>query len=315
MNEKKFDELLHRVESGKATPEEKAWFEKWLAKRSAEDPFSKLDDPDRIGDVIFDKIASRIEKPAKERKLWWNPYRAAAAVLLLAAAGYIVWQYTPGNVPLHEATSNGDTRKLIMADGSIVWLKGNSKLIYPSAFTETERRVSLTGEALFEVAKDSLHPFVISTGELTARVLGTSFNIKTTGSNIEVLVLTGKVALSSEGTPQKIIVLPNEKALFNTALGHLSKTRMLEEEPQQAVAKTEYSMNFKSTRMGDVVVSIERKFDVHIVVRGEKINNCPITADLTDQSLDRTLNMISMALGFTYEINENAVTITGGGCE
>lgn len=315
MNEKKFDELLHRLELGKATPEEKALFEKWLAKRSAEDPFSKLDDPDGIGDAIFDKIASRIEKPAKERTLWWNTYRVAAAVLLLVAAGYLVWQYIPSNVKVYEATSNGGTQKLIMADGSIVWLKGNSKLIYPSAFTEHERKVSLIGEALFEVAKDSLHPFVISTGELTARVLGTSFNIKTTGSNIEVLVLTGKVALSSKGTPQKIIVLPNEKALFNTALGHLSKTTMLEEEPLQAVAKTEYSMDFKSARMGDVVASIERKFDVHIAVKGEKIENCPITADLTDQSLDRTLNMISMALGFTYEINENTVTIQGGGCE
>jgi len=289
--------------------------EKWLAQRSAKDPFSKLDDHDRIGDAIFDKIAPHIEVTKKERTLWWYTYRVAASVLLLAAVGYIAWQYNPAHPSLQEASSAGDTHKVMLADGSIVWLKGNSKLIYPSAFTEAERRISLTGEALFEVAKDSLHPFVIATGDLTARVLGTSFNIKTTGAHIEVLVLTGKVALSSEGTAHKIVVLPNEKALFDKQRRELSKIEPLKDEPLQAVSKTEYSMNFKSAVMQDVIRSIAAKFDVQIAVENKAIDHCPITADLTDQSLDRTLKMISMALGFVYEINGNTVTISGGGCE
>ena len=73
----------------------------------------------------------------------------------------------------------GMSRRLVLPDGSRVWLNAESSLSYPGSFGGRERReVTLQGEAYFEVAPDSLHPFVVETAALQTQVLGTSFNVR-----------------------------------------------------------------------------------------------------------------------------------------
>jgi len=176
--------------------------------------------------------------------------------------------------------------------------------------------VTLLGEALFEVTKDPSHPFVIQCGELTTTVLGTSFNIKSREKNIEVVVLTGKVSLTSASDKEGIVVLPNEKAVYNGLNKQLVKVETVKKaEKIAAVASTEYRMDFDDTRMGEIIRRIEGKFNVTVTMSDPKLGNCMITADFTDQSLDMTFNMISQALGFEYEINGNQISLRGTGCE
>lgn len=68
---------------------------------------------------------------------------------------------------------------IVLADGSHVWLNAASSITYPTAFTGTERKVNMTGEAYFEVAKNAAMPFIVSHNQLNVRVLGTHFNINT----------------------------------------------------------------------------------------------------------------------------------------
>lgn len=245
-------------------------------------------------------------------------YRIAASILLLVTVSYFVWQF-PGaksdSGQVLQATATGNINKVLLSDGSIVWLKGTSMLTYTEKFSGSERRVALQGEALFEVAKDPAHPFIIQCGELTTTVLGTSFNIKSSEENIEVLVLTGKVSLTSAGDKEGIVVLPNEKAVFNRSKKQLAKTETAKEEKTATVARTEYSMDFEDTPMSEIIRRIEGKFNVSITMYDPSLGNCMITADFTDQSLDRTLKMISRALGFEYEIDGNEISLRGTGCE
>src|SRR6185295_18844700 len=135
--------------------------------------------------------------------------------------GYFVWQYTPEalyirNVPTvlqaHATVSN--VKKVILADGTLVWLKDNSTLKYPDRFPEAGiRQVVLEGEALFEVAKDPGHPFVIEAGTFKTTVLGTSFHIKSGNERFEVTVFTGKVSLSTTQHHNTVVVLPHEKVV------------------------------------------------------------------------------------------------------
>lgn len=250
-------------------------------------------------------------------------YRIAASILFLATLSYFGWQWRGGLFKLissgAEVTSvnstPGSISKVLLSDGSLVWLKGNSTLTYPEEFSGAERQVALQGEALFEVEKDPAHPFIIQCGELTTTVLGTSFNIKTSEENIEVVVLTGRVALTSATDKQGIVVLPDEKAVYNGLKKQLSKVETVMEEPVVIVSGTEYDMNFNDTRMTEIIRRIEGKFNVKVTMSDSKLGNCMITANFTDQSLDRTFNMISQALGFEYEIDGNEISLRGTGCD
>jgi ferric-dicitrate binding protein FerR (iron transport regulator) len=145
--------------------------------------------------------------------------------------------------------------------------------------------------------------------------LGTSFNIKSNENDVEVFVLTGKVALSSKGYSQDLIVLPNEKAVYHTAGNQLAKVIAEESERAAKIAGTQYSMRFHATRLQEIIRRIEGKFDVQVFLSDEKLNNCTITADFTDQSLDRTLSMISQTLEIQYELNDDQVRLKGTGCD
>lgn len=72
----------------------------------------------------------------------------------------------------------GKQSKIILADGTEVWLNAGSRLIYPSVFKGSKRKVQLQGEAFFKVSKDKSKPFFVETNHSTIRVLGTSFNVK-----------------------------------------------------------------------------------------------------------------------------------------
>lgn len=325
MNEKEFSELIRRCLSGEASKEEASLVEEWLDRRTEEDPFDKLGAPEKekIRAGMFNRLSSRAMGGARMSagKPWTKRlafYQAAAAIMLLCVLSYSLLQLQPGLIEekttvLH-SVSTGGTKKVILSDSSIVWLKGNSSIIYLEKFSDKERNVKLTGEALFEVAKDTGRPFIIECGDLSAKVLGTSFNIKSNENDVEVFVLTGKVALSSKGNSDALIVHPNEKAVYRAAGNHMSKVMAKEKELAAKIEGTQYSMRFSATPIQEIIRRIEGKFDVRVSLSDEKLNNCTITADFTDQSLERTLSMISETLGIGYEINNGHVTLSGAGC-
>jgi transmembrane sensor len=297
MNEKGFSDLIRRYQSNTCTDQEKELIEKWFESRYESKQSDKLTPPERhemltdISRSLFEKINTGKNHRQVTMTPWWR-VAAAAAVVLLAVSSYFLQQYmrtgTFTSIDVLQASASGnEVNKVMLADGSIIWLKGNSTLTYPEEFSGHERQVALTGEALFEVAKDPRHPFVITCGHLTATVLGTSFSIKASDDNIEVLVLTGKVSLSSSVTHQNVIVLPKEKASINP-VGHLALVKTTAEDPQEVIRNTEYSMLFEAAPMSEVVTRIEKKFNVIIQVRDAHLKTCPLTADFTDQSLDRT---------------------------
>ncbi len=320
MKESDFTDLINRYEQGRCTPEEKKQVEQWLNSGINEvKPFHNEEQREKIKMALRNAVFEGAGLSAKRSSFWPAVYKIAASVLLIAAIGYGSFKYykseETGQYAAIEIHSGSSVRKVMLTDGSIIWLKENSTLNYPQVFTGSERSVTLHGEALFEVAKDPAHPFVISCGELTTRVLGTSFSIKTSANNIEVLVLTGKVSLTSRKTNQNLVVVPNEKALFTIANNQLVKVPVTRDAQAEATVNTEYAMNFKATRMDEIIRRMEGKFDVKISVGNRKLNQCTITADFTDQSLEQTLNTIAEILDLNYEIKGNTVMLNGAGCD
>lgn len=98
----------------------------------------------------------------------------------------------------------GETYSFILADGSKVYLHPDSKLIFPTKFTGKERIVGLAGEAYFEVARDTKHPFIIKTPDVTTTVLGTQFNVSAHNDKTIVALVEGSVEVSAKKTDVRI---------------------------------------------------------------------------------------------------------------
>lgn len=328
MREKEFEDLIKRSLSGQATEEEAALVQKWLDRRAGEDPFSKLSasEKEKIKSNIFNRFSSRARLGARRAKEESGRavirfYRVAAAIVVVSVLSYTLLKLGSHSVQeritlTHSVSSSPEeSKKVILSDSSIVWLKGNSAITYPERFEGIERNVELSGEALFEVSRNPENPFIIQCGDLTARVLGTSFNIKSSDTDVEVLVLTGKVELSSKGNRNGLVVHPNEKVIYDQAQNHMAKVMVKDDEKTAKISGTQYTMRFHATRMEEIIRRIEDKFDVTVSLSDPRLKNCTITGDFTDQSLDRTLSMICLTLETEYEISRSRVMLKGDGCD
>lgn len=156
---------------------------------------------------------------------------ALAAVLFIISGIYLYRSelgtlfQTKGN---YEQASTSTRRKQIqLSDGTRVWLSPNSKLDYPARFEGSERQVSLTGEAFFEVTHDARHPFTIKSGRLSTTVLGTSFNVMayTQQHTINVTLVTGKVALALTGqnNTQRDTIVANQRVIIDKTTSRITK--------------------------------------------------------------------------------------------
>jgi transmembrane sensor len=112
-------------------------------------------------------------------------------------------------------TNQGQEYALILPDGSRVWLNGNSSITFPVAFSSDQRNVSVTGEALFKVAKDAARPFRVSTPGPVVEVLGTFFNINAYPGerNVRTTLLEGSVALHSGAKTVRMV--PGQQGTLN----------------------------------------------------------------------------------------------------
>lgn len=323
MTEQDFIALLHRFEKGLCTPEEQIRVEKWLdsmpeGKRPFGSDLEKKYLETALRTSIHEKAAIPRGKTRSLLPFTWTKVAATVLILVLGSYAFIERDFFVGegkNIATVTRAEN-DIQKVLLSDGSIIWLKGESRLFYPETFSGKERVVRLEGEALFEVAKDREHPFIIHTGDLTTRVLGTSFNIKSTTDHTEVYVFTGRVSISLARTNQKIELLPQERVMYSHASNRLQKQDQSIEHvlPMEYTQGTDYNMYFQDTKVTDIASHIEKKFEVEVTLEG-RIRSCVLTADFTDQSLNSTLDMISEALNARYKIEGDKVTLTGDGCE
>lgn len=104
-----------------------------------------------------------------------------------------------------------------LVDGSTVWLNTDASLTYPESFVDSRREVYLDGNAFFEVAKDSLHPFVVTTDLYSVEVLGTSFCINTSNPEglAETILLEGSIRLEKNDGQRLVDLQPGQQALYS----------------------------------------------------------------------------------------------------
>jgi transmembrane sensor len=201
---------------------------------------------------------------------------------------------------------------LALSDGTKVWLNAGSSLTFPVVFTGTERKVSITGEAYFEVSKDPKKPFRVqfsSAGrEGTVEVLGTHFNVNAYEDEpfAKTTLLEGKVQVYALGTQSQTLLPGQQAQLSNTGAISILKDVNLE----QTMAWKNGLFNFKDTDIQTVMRQISRWYDVDVEYQG--IPKDKYAGEMSRQAqLSNVFKVLETMGGVQFKIEGKKVTVIG----
>lgn len=163
-------------------------------------------------------------------------------------------------------TPRGGQYQLTLPDGTGVWLNASSSITYPSAFTGDQRKVTINGEAYFEVAPDKTKPFLVAVNETVVEVLGTHFNVNAypDESSIKTTLLEGAVKVISGGRLQKLS--PGQQAQAYPK-GEIKLIRNADID--QAVAWKNGLFYFNNADLQTVMKQLARWYNVEVSYAGE----------------------------------------------
>lgn len=175
-----------------------------------------------------------------------------------------------GNEVLYNTitTPKGGQYQLVLADGTKVWLNAASSLRYPTSFTGPERRVEITGEAYFEVAKNKARPFKVDVeGKGEVEVLGTHFNINAYSDEpaISTTLLEGSIRFTELENKKATLIAPGQQVLLS-AEGQMKLNKHADLE--SVVAWKDGSFHFSSQDIVSIMRQISRWYDVEVVYKG-----------------------------------------------
>lgn len=204
----------------------------------------------------------------------------------------------------------GKTFGITLSDGSKITLNAGSELKYPVQFiaNEKNRTVYLNGEAFFEVAKNTEHPFIVSTTDMDVEVLGTVFNMTsyTEDDKTYTVLVEGKVKAHNNLVAQQDVVLnPNEKVFFSDNLLELNTVNI-----QKYVAWVQGQLVFEDDSFGVIANKLERKFNVIITNTFPQLEDINITATFKNETIDQILQTFQTYMPFDYKIKDGVITIT-----
>ena len=229
------------------------------------------------------------------------------------------WHYQPDNKNSTENAFNtleipeSKTFHLTLADGTKISLNAGSKLQYPTTFVHgTSRKVTLSGEACFNVVSDAAQPFTVETGKQTITVLGTFFNVNTYGQQISTTVANGRVLVSLKSDSAHLLG-QGEQSVYNEATGEMN---IMKCDPSYAFAWKDGRMAFNNAAFREVMEQLSHTYNyqVHITTtRYDHLHfNVPPIARPEDIStmLDLIKNSTSMNIHFKANPRKRTVEIT-----
>lgn len=146
---------------------------------------------------------------------------------------------------------------VILNDGTKVWLNAETEFRYPVVFGDGERVVELSGEAYFQVNRDEKRPFIVKTGKLQTRVLGTEFNVQAyLGNKENVTLVNGRVAVKVDGKRNEVILNPRENVSYSQG-----KLRVSEVDIQKYISWKEGYFYYDNERLEDILTELGRWYN------------------------------------------------------
>ena len=206
-------------------------------------------------------------------------------------------------------TPKGGRYTISLPDGSKVWLNSASSLSYPTAFSASERKVKLIGEAYFEIAKRKSQPFRVESNNQVVEVLGTHFNINSYEDEayIKTTLLEGSVRIIlKSANPNAQLLKPGEQSLTSSSQ---SDIKIQHTDTEKAIAWKNGYFKFKNTPIRDIMREIERWYDVELVYDG-KLAPDEFTGYISnDVKISGVLKMLEESGGIKFTVKGRKLKI------
>ncbi len=265
-------------------------------------------------DEAWNKLNKVLPKVRTEKKLIYPAilWKVAASILLVVAggvgslwmSGYFSHQQQSAVIELK--ASKGEKSQAILADGSHVWLNSQTVLKYDAL---NPRKVTMEGEAFFDVKKDHDQPFEVTTPSgMKVIVTGTKFNLRSFADEpfVETTLEEGEVLIEGENNQQLAQLEPGQQAQYKAGENKAS-VRNVSTELYSLWKNNE--LRFADISFADLIPRIERWYGVTITLNAKQKNNDRFTMTIKTESLRELLNMMQLTSKFNYEIKGEQVKI------
>lgn len=207
----------------------------------------------------------------------------------------------------------GKKFRLQLSDGTFVQLNSGTTLKYPIKFIAGEnRQVFLDGEAFFDVAKDKKHPFIVNADNLNVRVLGTHFNVSNYPEDTvtDVVLVEGSVGMYSSNEEfdalKNTILKPGFKGSFNKENTKISTKAVLTDIYTSWING---GLTFRNMTFKNIITKLERRYNVTIVNKNEKLANEKFNASFKEESIENVMSYFNEIHGINYTIKNNQILI------
>ncbi len=329
------DDLIGKVLAGEATAEEQLQVEQWARESDANKKYY-----DQLK-TIFEKAASanvqiQFDTDAAWRRVrqrlgqssdskfktqslkfkvepgYWSALRIAAGVIFLLGVGYTIYQWRDVPVEIFAVTSDKVTVQDTLPDGSMAFLNKKSELSFEYNAKEKTRRVKLKGEAFFSVKHEEDKPFVIETGEILVRDIGTEFNLKSypDQDTIEIVVTEGEVqfyTLKDNGLTLKA----GEKGIYSKKTKEFQRIEKID---TNTLAYKTKVFSFNNTDLAAVISLLNDVYDSKIKLINKDLHNCRLTANFKEDNPETIVEVIAETMGLSITRQGDEILLDGKGC-
>lgn len=252
---------------------------------------------------IKERMGKQEQKKQKSSLLWrgWLSYAAVALVCLVIGMGahrYMV--STNGLMPSEYAVlaDNGQRASVILPDGTKVWLNSHSRLTYTSDYGVKKREVYLSGEAYFEVAKDSLSRFLVNAGGMEVEALGTAFNVKAYKEDTELITTLFEGCVRAAVGNTSVTLSPDQSVVYDKTNRKLSVNRSGNVSHAKLWLANELA--FSGESLEEIATTLNRMYSVQIRFLSDKIKEYRFSGVIRNNSLENVFEIISLTAPITY---------------
>ena len=262
-----------------------------------------------------EKLLKRLERESdKHKKVLKMRYvfrYAAMIVALLAISSFAFWYFiAPHEEWKFVQTASGETKNIVLEDGTKVWLNENTALKYPKRFLGKKRMLELDGEAYFEVSKNKQMPFIVEGRTMQIEVLGAKFNFKNrTGCRVaEASLLEGEIRARGNKGEGMILLSPGQRVELNAA------TRQMKVFATDAGIDAVWHDNLiplDNANIFRITSILEELYDVQFILSPDIDKTVTYSGVLgRKKSITEVLDILKETIHIDYKIHNNTIFIS-----
>lgn len=247
------------------------------------------------------------------------------AAALLALISISLWKFNTkkDKIPALAATiqSGSEPRKtLVLSDGSVLTMRNNSSVSLSEGFGKSNRILTLSGEAFFDVKPDPAHPFIVHTKDASIEVLGTVFNVSAYPENVytETALFRGKVSVTSKTDPEnKTILTPNQKIVVYAGKAKDTaalKVRSLAVDPRDHKAKeiawVRNRLKIQDESLEQIAIRLQEWYGIQIVITDEAVKQYSYSGTFESETVIKALEALQLSYPFNFQMEQSRIVIS-----